>query len=1312
MATDLDLKLNITADNKDSNAALEQTTASLKDVEQATVDTGNAAESSNKSFSAFAISSIPLLKQIGEIAKNITLAEFKQDIQSAVVSLALFAANTAATFTSLKKNIASESAFSEASRTINATDDQLKELKTTIDTMATVDLAIPTEQLYAIAKAAGSAGKSAQDIPQFVRTVAEGVVALGIPAEELANKLGTVQALLHLSEDQLVSFSDQVNTTADTLANVSETDIFEVMATGAASAGQQFGLLKGETIALSGTMVSLGAAPEVARTGIINLLNSLQNAKNQTPEFQQALAMMGTSADKLAVDIKAKPMPTLLALLDTMYSFSKVGRLDLADKLLGKGQDSVALTKLVDNTQLLKEAINQTSDATIYSGSVRDAYLKKLATEDSGLTLLKNSWNSFSLSLTDTFLPAIKLITNAFTKLLNVFTDLSINHPIIKTFGAITAVVISLGGAFRLLGLAMSLVGLAPAGLMTKFAQLGGVLISLNANVMATTASLFAMARGASAFGILKTAMSFLVGGTLGLAVGAIAAVGLAIANVLPMTTKWGETTATVGEVIGAMWKTIIEGFQPIAEVFSQGKTALDEWLKSLGIAEGLTGALKNSLEFIGVVVVNTGGLFKAFGQSIGAVVGYAVESIAAFSQFTEDVFSGKGIGNSLNTYLDRVKNNVAQVSNSFKQIGEDSKNAVKTFEETTAKNLQKDPKTLAQKDTRAADTGTDPTTGEPVDTKTAAKAQDDLAKSVRDREIQQIRDNEAEKIRLYTSTAVTKKQIDDFSFQQKINTENQIGLLTKQRLNAELADLTQESTAKHQFTQDELLAKRTTLIEIETATANQIKNLVALEKDHRDKAIGFIKEIEGIEQARLGTLQALDQQGLSSSELSELKKRQLTTDTAKIKQLIADGEFTAAAELGKKTIDLAKQIATAEATENEKTGWNFTNAKNARETYNKTVDLTKSALEQAAAAETKQADIAKAEADKRVLTLDQVRARIADIETAVKNGTELKITANTVVVDDAIARIKQPTQSTHTINVVENRGGSTQPAEPIQARQDGGIIGVLRRAAGGAIQRAGGALAGYGGGDRRLLLAEDGEYVTDKDTTRREGVEAFDALKKGDATIVLRSEGGVIGDYKAKAAELKKKKFEEVSAFFDQPFTQLSWTHGGQGQAYQSEDAARLSFEMNAEKYLRDNALPLEFLSDYMKNLKLSKDLTNAVGFDAKAKAQLALDDAQAKADTVPISQTNQNSVTSSAQLPSFSTTTASSSVSPPMRLPTVSSGNLSIGNSAALQTAGKVSTIKFVAPSGQSVSGQFNGSNPEDFFSKLDTISGVTKL
>ena len=70
-------------------------------------------------------------------------------------------------------------------------------------------------------------------------------------------------------------------------------------------------------------------------------------------------------------------------------------------------------------------------------------------------------------------------------------------------------------------------------------------------------------------------------------------------------------------------------------------------------------------------------------------------------------------------------------------------------------------------------------------------------------------------------------------------------------------------------------------------------------------------------------------------------------------------------------------------------------------------------------------------------------------------------------------------------------------------------MIGAQRLATGGSVTRMGnmmrgGFFPGFGGGDRRHVIAEDGEYMLDKKRVRDVGLNAVRALHAGRYDIVI----------------------------------------------------------------------------------------------------------------------------------------------------------------------------------------------------------------
>lgn len=78
-----------------------------------------------------------------------------------------------------------------------------------------------------------------------------------------------------------------------------------------------------------------------------------------------------------------------------------------------------------------------------------------------------------------------------------------------------------------------------------------------------------------------------------------------------------------------------------------------------------------------------------------------------------------------------------------------------------------------------------------------------------------------------------------------------------------------------------------------------------------------------------------------------------------------------------------------------------------------------------------------------------------------------------------------------------------------VEARAHGGLIGALHMATGGAVrwQSAlnGLAFPGYGGGDRRHVIAEDGEVMIKKESVRAAGLKAALAFNAGRFDIVMQ---------------------------------------------------------------------------------------------------------------------------------------------------------------------------------------------------------------
>jgi TP901 family phage tail tape measure protein len=934
------------------------------------------------------------LEKAGAAIKDFKIAEFRNDIRQAIVSMALFAAQSVATFKSLKEGIARESAFSQASRTINGTSQEIAKLKTEIERLAATKLAVPIEDLYAVAGIAGAMGKSVAEIPAFIQIVSEGAIALDIPAQQLAESLGTIQTQLNLTEEGLVSLSDQVNITADSMpGKVKEMDIFEVLSTGVATAGKNFGLLKGETIALVGSLLSLGEAPETARTAIVNLLSALQNAKNQTPDFQVGLEQMGTSAEKLAADIKDKPLPTLQSLLEKMNGLSKAARLDIATKFLGKGQDAIALAKLVDNVDLFKEALKSSTDVTAYSGSVHAAYVKQIETVDAKLTLLKNSFNNLKESLTSTFLPAINLVVDGFVKMSNTLTEFSQNHPIFKTLAAVTVSILSVAGALRILKL-----GINAIGLLFGFSGQGGILAATLRTVRAAIigivgawalfqtsgiGAIITAIRAGSAFAALRAILSGLFGGAIGLVIGGITLLVVAISNLLPVTIKWGETTATVGEVIKGAFDVILSALDPLIVGFDKATTAVGDFIaESLGMAD------------FGDAISLVGREIALFFTDLVSAFTFTIESLAQIKGAMDSVVEGVSFSDAFSQLFTDINDNAEKT---FGGATTTLDKFNKKVEDSIKKSREK--RKLDEADKKAKDTGAESPEKNAEAAKKLADLKAQIQKEQRAKEIQDLRDAEAENIRIIQNSTQTQKQIDDAIFAEKIRSAKEITQAIKNQLTQEQIDLRAHQAAKQKYTQEELTAKKASLKDIETAYKAQIDALNTLEQQHRDKVIAIDKELKDLKTQSVAGLRDIERAGMTDLELASDKRLEVDQKNAQVRQLLNNGEYQQASELGKELNSLALEQAKAAAAA-QKSGGDYRDVIIAQYDYQQSLNLTKEALEKQKAEELAKAEQVKTQADAQRVAYENVGKQIEELNKTLVTGGELKIIVDTSEVD------------------------------------------------------------------------------------------------------------------------------------------------------------------------------------------------------------------------------------------------------------------------------------------------------------------------
>lgn len=299
----------------------------------------------------------------------------------AIGKLFVSAASKAIEFEDVMADVAKVTGFSAAE-----VDDFSKRL-----TALTRIIPLPATELSKLATAGGRMYKDADDLATFVELSAKMATAFDITTEEAGKLIGNVANVFGLAIDEIELFGDTINTLGNS-AVTNERDIVAVMNRIGGSAKNDFGLANHETAALATTMLELGKTEQTAATALGSLLNRMLTAKSAGAKFQEALAQIGLTADEMGKKIQEGPMEAIFDLLERINKLEGIDRANVLTELFGREfQDDISL--LAGAYEKLQQNLEKVNDQSKIAGSMQAEFAERLKTTKSQLQLLGNAWD-------------------------------------------------------------------------------------------------------------------------------------------------------------------------------------------------------------------------------------------------------------------------------------------------------------------------------------------------------------------------------------------------------------------------------------------------------------------------------------------------------------------------------------------------------------------------------------------------------------------------------------------------------------------------------------------------------------------------------------------------------------------------------------------------------------------------------------------------------------------------------------------------------------------------------------------------------
>lgn len=218
---------------------------------------------------------------------------------------------------SLKTAADFESAFTGVKKTVDGTAEQLEILKEELMEIPLVT-ASSTEQVMAVAEAAGQLNVPIEQIAEFTKYVIMLGDSTNITAEEGATSIARFMNIMGVEMDKGVEDVDRFGAALVALGNNTATDEASILslAMRLASAGKFAGMTIPEILGLSAAMSSVGLTAEAGGTAMSTTIQKITMAVAEGGDILDKFAQVaGTTSEAFAEKWRTKPVEALQELL-------------------------------------------------------------------------------------------------------------------------------------------------------------------------------------------------------------------------------------------------------------------------------------------------------------------------------------------------------------------------------------------------------------------------------------------------------------------------------------------------------------------------------------------------------------------------------------------------------------------------------------------------------------------------------------------------------------------------------------------------------------------------------------------------------------------------------------------------------------------------------------------------------------------------------------------------------------------------------------------------------------------------------------
>ncbi|KQW27033.1 hypothetical protein ASE36_18985 [Rhizobium sp. Root274] len=472
-------------------------------------------------------------------------------------------------------------------------------------------------EVAATMASAAQGGIATSDLESYSEMVLKVAVAWGTSGDAAGEALAKTQTAMQWTVSETRQFADEINSLSDATA-ASTTELLEFSRRSLA-AGKTAGLSSKEVLALGASMISAGAAPDVAATSLLNLTRAMTKGSSATKKQRAAFKALGFDMKALQKGMQADGLGTVMKVFEAIEKAPKEQRTSIISELFG--DEARALAPLLENLDLIRQNYGAVADEAKTAGSVQREFAFRSRTTANALARLRNALEGIAISIGSAITPVLADMADKLAPTAGKIADLAGRFPrltqaVVGTVAALASlriglialnfVGLNLRGGMLVAGLAVTKLGAAVAGAMGGLRDLVKVRNAIGAAQLG---------RSLTGFEKLGTVLLTVgqAGGRLLWTFGKLTLVGAALGAAA--TWIWNNWQ-NLSNFFSGFADGFMKNFQPIGPV-------LQPIVKGFG---DLFGFLSNLLG----PIQDTDGAFRSWGETVGGAVAQGVNSVVS----------------------------------------------------------------------------------------------------------------------------------------------------------------------------------------------------------------------------------------------------------------------------------------------------------------------------------------------------------------------------------------------------------------------------------------------------------------------------------------------------------------------------------------------------------------------------------------------------------------------------------------------------------------------------------------------------------